>query len=106
MEDEGEYLAAFFVLRFTVEIILAMQQLFAMVIALSDEEEKQEENDGVTLSSKSIIVGNGGIPVDDGDGDNGRRNREDFSIKVLSEVVLLAHGTEGERFDGSIAIRH
>eukprot|EP00957_Ditylum_brightwellii_P136292 10394518-Ditylum_brightwellii.AAC.1 len=83
MDDEGKCLAAFFISRFTAEMILAMQmlnftctfalkciciffiyffylaqtqlrqQVFAVLTALSDEEEKQEENDGMIFSSES-----------------------------------------------------
>eukprot|EP00957_Ditylum_brightwellii_P073383 5577031-Ditylum_brightwellii.AAC.1 len=49
-------------------------------------------------------IGNslGGSPVDDRSGRDGWRDRENFGVKVLSEVVLLAHGTGGGRLDGSI----
>eukprot|EP00957_Ditylum_brightwellii_P060183 4571295-Ditylum_brightwellii.AAC.1 len=50
----------------------------------------------------SIVVSFGGSPTDDGDGCNRRRDRDDFGVKVLGEVVLLAHGTGGGRLDGSI----
>eukprot|EP00957_Ditylum_brightwellii_P149080 11351540-Ditylum_brightwellii.AAC.1 len=88
-----------------------------MATTVLSEEEKQEENEGVTFSSETedlmewtscrvsvrvLLLGLGGSPVDDGDGHNGQRDREDFGVKVLGEVVLLAHGAGGGRLDGSI----
>eukprot|EP00957_Ditylum_brightwellii_P093133 7090484-Ditylum_brightwellii.AAC.1 len=74
-----------------------------MVTALSDDEEKQEENDDVMLSSKSEdLVEQIWSPVDNGEGHIRQRDRDDFSVKVLGEVVLLAYDMGGGRLDGSI----
>eukprot|EP00957_Ditylum_brightwellii_P160996 12256955-Ditylum_brightwellii.AAC.1 len=51
----------------------------------------------------SIIVGLGGSPVNNGDRCNWQRDREDFIVKVLGEVVLVAHSMGGGRLDDSIA---
>eukprot|EP00957_Ditylum_brightwellii_P096371 7339353-Ditylum_brightwellii.AAC.1 len=53
----------------------------------------------------SIFSSLGGSPANNGDGHNGhngQRYREDFGVKVLGKVVLLAHSMGDRRLDGSI----
>eukprot|EP00957_Ditylum_brightwellii_P048496 3679939-Ditylum_brightwellii.AAC.1 len=67
------------------------QRVLAEVTALSDDEEKQEENDDIMQCLCRSVVNLRRSPVNNGDGRIRQRDRDDFDVEVLGEVILLAH---------------
>eukprot|EP00957_Ditylum_brightwellii_P051523 3906517-Ditylum_brightwellii.AAC.1 len=92
------------------------QWVFAVVATLLDENKKQEEKKSVMLSSESmdfaewVLIGaSTGAVLSALDGPTNNvdrliwwRDRDDFVVKMLGEVVLFAHGAREGRLNDSI----